>query len=134
MQRGQVPKGLDLIDKWKIFAGKSSSEHAGQADKNGQRRVLSRTGLIPPGSVVTESFIILGAFESEEEAKNCLSYVMTKFVRFLLVARSSGQDLGKSAYQFVPKQDFSKKWTDEDLFAKYGMTDAECIYVTQMIR
>ncbi len=134
MPRGQVPQGLDLIDKWKVFTGKSSSEHAGQADKNGQRRVLSRTGVIPPGSVVTETFIILGAFDTEEEARNCLSYVMTKFFRFLLVARSSGQDLSKSAYQFVPIQDFSKKWTDEELFAKYGMTDAESIYVTQMIR
>ena len=134
MPRGPVPQGLDLIDKWKVFTGKSSSEHAGQAAKNGQRRVLSRTGVIPPGSVATETFIILGAFDTEEDARNCLSYVMTKHFRFLLVARSSGQDLAKSAYQFVPVQDFSKKWTDEDLFAKYGMTDDERTYVKQMIR
>jgi hypothetical protein len=41
MARGEVLAGEDLIDRWKVFTSKSSSEHAGQFDKNGQRRVLS---------------------------------------------------------------------------------------------
>jgi len=120
-QRKEITEGLDLIDKWKVFTSKSSSEHAGQADKNGMRRVLSLTGVLPPGSVVTETYVILGAYDSETEARNCLSYVTTKFFRFLVATRTSAQDLPRVAYSFVPKQKVSRRWTDKDLFAKYSL-------------
>ena len=77
--RSEITSGRDLIDKWKVFTSKSSSEHAGQLDKNGQRRVLSLSGVIPPGSVVTETYILLGTYNTETEARNCFSYVKTKF-------------------------------------------------------
>ena len=132
--RSEVTAGEDLIDKWKVFTSKSSSEHAGQVDKNGQRRVLSLSGVIPPGSVVTETYILLGVYDSEREARNCFSYVVTRFFRFLIAMRSSAQDLARSAYQFVPLQDFSKPWTDQKLYAKYGLTDDEIAYIEKLIR
>lgn len=132
--RSEVTTGEDLIDKWKVFTSKSSSEHAGQVDKNGQRRVLSLSGVIPPGSVVTETYILVGAYHTEKEARNCFSYVVTKFFRFLVAARSSAQDLARSAYSFVPLQDFSKAWTDERLYAKYGLTKDEIAFIESMIR
>ena len=81
-QRKEITEGIDLIDKWKVFTSKSSSEHAGQADKNGMRRVLSLTGILPPGSVVTETYVILGAYDSEIEARNCLSYCHHEILSF----------------------------------------------------
>ena len=132
--RSEISSGQELIDKWKVFTSKSSSEHAGQVDKNGQRRVLSLSGVIPPGSVVTETYVLLGVFDTEDEARNCFSYVVTKFVRFLIAARSSGQDLARSAYSFVPKQDFSKTWTDDELFKKYGLAEDEIAYIERLIR
>lgn len=132
--RSEITFGEELIDKWKVFTSKSSSEHAGQVDKNGQRRVLSLSGVIPPGSVVTETYILLGAYDSEQQARNCFSYVVTRFFRFLLAVRSSAQDLARSAYQFVPLQDFSEPWTDQKLYAKYGLTEDEIAYIEKLIR
>lgn len=132
--RSEVTAGEDLIDKWKVFTSKSSSEHAGQVDKNGQRRVLSLSGVIPPGSVVTETYILLGAYNTEKEAQNCFSYVVTRFFRFLIAVRSSAQDLARSAYSFVPLQDFSKPWTDQKLYTKYGLTADEITYIEKLIR
>lgn len=132
--RSAITQASELVDKWKVFTGKSSNEHAGQVDKKGQRRVLSRTGVIPPGSVVTESYIVLGAFDTREEALNCLSYVCTQFFRFLLVTRSSGQDLARSAYGLVPIQDFTEAWTDQKLIQKYGLNSVEVQFIGQMIR
>lgn len=132
--RSEVTAGEDLIDKWKVFTSKSSSEHAGQVDKNGQRRVLSLSGVLPPGSVVTETYILLGAYDTEEEARNCFSYVVTRFFRFLIAVRSSAQDLARSAYSFVPMQDFSSAWTDERLYAKYELTEEEIEYIENLIR
>lgn len=132
--RSEITIGQELIDKWKVFTSKSSSEHAGQVDKNGQRRVLSLSGVIPPGSVVTETYILLGAYDTEQQARNCFSYVVTRFFRFLLAVRSSAQDLARSAYQFVPLQDFSKPWTDQKLYKKYGLNEDEIAFIEKLIR
>ncbi len=132
--RSEVTVGQDLIDKWKVFTSKSSSEHAGQVDKNGQRRVLSLSGIIPPGSVVTETYILLGVYDAEQEARNCFSYVVTRFFRFLIAVRSSAQDLARSTYSFVPLQDFSNAWTDKMLYKKYGLTNDEVAYIEKLIR
>ncbi len=132
--RASIVEGTHLIDKWKVFTSKSSSEHAGQADKNGMRRVLSLSGVIPPGSVVTETYVLLGSFNSEAEARNCLSYAMTKFFRFLVATRTSAQDLPRSAYSFVPVQDYTRPWTDSELYSKYNLNDAEIELIESTIR
>lgn len=132
--RDDVTDNASLIDKWKVFTSKSSSEHAGQVDKNGMRKVLSLSGVLPPGSVVTETYILLGTFDTEVEARNCFSYVTTKFFRFLVAARASAQDLPRSAYSFVPLQDFSRPWTDRDLYSKYGLSEAEISLIESTIR
>ena len=131
--RSEVTAGHELIDKWKVYTSKSSSGRAGQFDKKGQRRVLSRSGVIQPGSIVTETYILLGAYDTESEARNCFSYVRTRFFRFLIFVRSSAQDLPRSAYSFVPIQDFSKAWTDEELYYKYRLTDREISYIEKLI-
>lgn len=133
-QRSAITEGTELIDKWKVFTSKSSSEHAGQADKNGMRRVLSLTGVLAPGSVVTETYVLLGVFDTEAEARNCLSYVLSKFFRFLVAARTSAQDLPRSAYSFVPIQDYSRPWTDSELYKKYGFTVDEVNLVDSSVR
>jgi len=132
--RSEISEGLNLIDKWKVFTSKSSSEHAGQVDKNGMRRVLSLSGVLAPGSVVTETYVLLGAYETEVEARNCFSYATTKFFRFLVAARASAQDLPRVAYSFVPLQNFSKPWSDKDLYEKYGLSNDEIALIESTIR
>src|SRR5690606_27206445 len=132
--RQDVTESTQLIDRWKVFTSKSSSEHAGQSDKEGRRKVLSLTGVLPPESVVTETYVLLGDFDSETEARNCLSYVTTKLFRFLIILRSSAQDIARSAYKFIPDQDFSKTWTDLDLYEKYGLSEQEIEFIDSLVR
>lgn len=132
--RAQVPDGTTLIDKWKVFTSKSSAEHAGQVDKNGMRKVLSLSGVLPPGSVVTETYVLLGTYDSEAEAKNCFSYAATKFFRYLVTVRASAQDLPRISYSFVPMQDFSRPWSDKDLYAKYELSEDEIALIENTIR
>lgn len=132
--RSSITEGVELIDKWKVFTSKSSSEHAGQVDKNGMRKVLSLSGVIPPASVVTETYVLLGAYDNEEQARNCFSYAKTKFFRFLVATKASAQDLPRSAYSFVPIQDFSRPWTDSELFTKYRLDADEIALIERTIR
>jgi len=132
--RDEVESGQDLIDTWKVFTSKASTEHAGQASRDGTRVVLGRVGVVGPNVVVTESYILLGTFLREEEANNELSYVTTRFFRFLVSLRAFTQDIVKPRFAFVPMQDFSKPWTDEELYAKYGLTEAEISFIESMIR
>lgn len=133
-KRADIVEGINLIDKWKVFTSKSSSEHAGQVDKKGMRKVLSLSGVLPPGSVVTETYVLLGNYDTEAEARNCFSYVATKFFRFLVAARASAQDLPRIAYSFVPLQDFSRPWSDSELYEKYHLSEEEVSMIEETIR
>lgn len=86
------------------------------------------------GEICTHSYFIAGMFHDRIFAENLLIYLQTKFVRFLILQAMSSIHLSKSVFQFVPMQDFSKPWTDEELYAKYGLGDDEIAFVESMIR
>jgi len=130
----RVKSGYEMIGKWKVMTSKTSHDHAGQPDKDGKRRVLSRIELLEPNAVCTESYIILGAFDNKSEAINCLVYARTQFVRFLISLLSFSQDITRERFAYVPMQDFSEPWTDEKLYQKYGLTPDEIAFIESMIR
>jgi site-specific DNA-methyltransferase (adenine-specific) len=76
----------------------------------------------------------IGPFDSEAEAKNVCSYIACKFTRFLVMLHKPAQDATRKVYTFVPTQDFSQPWTNEKLYAKYGLTEDEIAFVEWMIR
>ena len=110
------------------------AEHAGEHDKNGQYRVLSRTEIIDPGDVCTESYLILYNSYEEKKVRNCLGYCKTKLFRFLLLQSVSSIHLINEVFRFVPMQDFNEVWTDEKLYAKYGLTEEEKAYIESTIK
>lgn len=134
IHREDVPKGLELAHSWKVLLSKTSSEHAGQTDKSGRKRVLSRIEIMPPASVATESYLIVGPFSSETEASSAAAYLRTRFVRFLVSAILLTQNITRSSFAFVPAQDFSRTWTDEDLYAKYDLSEDEVTLIESQIK
>ena len=111
-----------------------SAEHAGQPDKSGKFRVLSTTEILPPKTICTETYLIAGSFDTENEAKNYLAYLKTKFVRFLLAQMAMSQHITKSSFGFVPIQDFKITWTDEILYKKYDLTSEEIEFIESLIK
>jgi len=132
--RSDVTSGEDWIDKWKLMTSIRTQEHAGQADKDGKKRILSRTEIMPPKVICTESYIVINVQETETEIKNVFSYIKTKFVRFLMSLVTSSQAINKQSFSLVPLQDFSKPWTDAELYAKYKLTDDEIAFIESMIK
>lgn len=130
----EVTACQDIIPFYKIMTSKLLAEHAGEPDKNGCYRVLSKTMIIEPNAICTESYLILAATVGKKEIENCFSYCHTKFFRFLLLQFMSSINMTKDVYRFVPLQDFSEEWTDAKLYAKYGLTDEEVAYIESMIK
>ena len=58
----------------------------------------------------------------------------SRFFRFLLQQSLYSQNIAKDRFQFVPIQDFSKSWTDEELFDKYRLTEEEVSFIVSMIK
>ncbi len=67
-------------------------------------------------------------------ASNLCSYILTKFVRFLVATKTSTQSTPPDAFAFVPMQDFSKPWTDEELYRKYKLEPDEIAFIESMIK
>jgi Eco57I restriction endonuclease. len=134
IKKNRIISGFNLLEKWKVIVSKVSFEHAGVPDKDGMMRVLSVIQTLPPNSACTESYLIAGSFDNEELCSNLISYLKTKFVRFLITPMLASMNMSKSSYSFVPVQDFSKQWTDEELYTKYGLTEEEIAFIESMIR
>ena len=134
VRRSRLLSGFDLVDKWKVIVSKVSFEHAGVPDKEGKMRVLSVVQKLEPHSACTESYLVVGAFESENEADNLITYLNTKFARFLIMQMLASMNMSKSSYSFVPVQDWKKAWSDEELYCKYGLTDDEIAFIEDVIR
>ena len=123
-----------LIDKWKIITSCLTAEHAGETDKNGQKRIFSTLEILEPGTICTETYLLLSAFDNQNECVNMMQYLKTRFVRALVAMVTATQHLSRSNFRFVPLQDFSKPWTDAELYAKYGLTDGEIAFIEAMIK
>lgn len=130
----EVLKSKETIPLWKPMISKLSCEHAGNPDKNGMYRVLSRMELLKPNQICSQSYLTVCPSVTQSEAENVYNYLRTKFVRFLILQTLAGMNLSISNFKFVPWQDFSKSWTDETLYQKYGLTDEEIEYIESVIK
>ena len=90
--------------------------------------------LLAPGQICSQSYLVVCPSNSEQEAINCLNYLQTKFVRFLVLQTLVGMNISISNFQFVPWKDFSRGWTDDDLYREYDLTDEEISYIENLIK
>ena len=134
ISKKQVLTGNELVNSWKVMVSKVTSEHAGEANKDGKFKVFSTIKLLAPNEVCTFSYFIIGNEKNNLSARNIYTYLKTKFVRFLLLQAISSINLSKDKFIFVPIQDFNEEWTDEKLYKKYGLTQEEIDFIESMIR
>ena len=134
VKRDDVRTNQKEIRKWKVIMSKASAEHAGQSDTKGMKKIISRLAVIEPNEICTESYLLLSCFEKEEEANNLRFYMKTRFVRFLLSAILLTQNIAKDKFKLIPVQDFSRLWTDKQLYAKYYLSQEEISYIESYIK
>ena len=129
ISRKDITQNQKWVDEYKIFIGRAYG-----AGEGFPHQILNYPILGEPNTCCTETYLVIGPFTDEEKCLNVMSYIKTKFFRFLVLAIKNTQDAPKRVYQFVPQQNFDEEWTDEKLYKKYGLTTEEIAYIEKMIR
>ncbi len=125
----KITKGRQMIDWHKIFIPK-----AGSGSDSFPHSILSKPFYGSPGTICNQSYLVIGPFENKQICENVISYISTRFFRFMVLQKKNSQDAMREVYRFVPKQDFTRPWSDAELYAKYGLTDDEIAFIESMIR
>lgn len=139
-----IEVGKSMIPQWKVIISCLTAEHAGQTDKEGRKKILSSLDMLMPKEICTETYMVVGSFDTEEEAINLTSYLRTKFTRFLIAQLAATQHLSKEKFALVPNQDFTSNsdidWSksveeiDAQLYAKYDLSVEEVVFIESMIK
>lgn len=90
--------------------------------------------IVNPHSVCTETYLVIGPFDDEETANNVVSYINTRFFHAMVSLLKISQNAAKGVFQLVPMQDFSKPWTDAELYQKYELTKQEIADIEALIK
>ena len=128
IDKQQISKNSQDVEKYKVFLPKAYG-----AGDSFPHQIVGQPEYAPTNSVCSQTYLY-AAFSSEIEAKNFITYLKTKMFRALVLASKTSQDLPSKTYRFVPILDFSKPWTDEELYAKYELTEEEIAFIESMIK
>lgn len=123
----QIPKNVSVRSVHKVYI---------PAAYGGKEKVLGNPFYGEPNSVCSQTYLTIGYNSkfTELECKNIISYIHTKFFRYLVSIKKKTQNGARAVYQLVPMQDFSQSWNDEKLYAKYGLNAEEIAFIEAMVR
>lgn len=132
IKRSDIPKGHDTIGLHKVYI-----PMAGGTGNDSQILGLPFYG--EPNSVCSYTYLVIGYDKtnhnySEIECKNIIAYIKTRFFRYMVSVKKKTQNTTRDLFQFVPLQDFSKPWTDKELYDKYGLDIFEREYIESLIK
>jgi site-specific DNA-methyltransferase (adenine-specific) len=129
VDRCEVLQNAHWIDEYKVYITMAYG-----AGEDFPHQILNKPFVGEPNSCCTETYMVIGPYASKKRAENVVSYIRTKFFRFMVLLIKNTQHSPARVYSFVPTQNFDEEWTDEKLYAKYGLTDDEIAFIESMIR
>jgi len=135
--RSEYIAGPESFGKFKVVA--TAANGSGVLGE-----VLSSPLVAPPQEAVTQTFITIGSFDTEAEARNCLKYIKSKFARTMLGVLKITQHNPAKVWKYVPAQDFTPAsdidWSrsipeiDAQLYAKYRLDDGEVAFIEAHVK
>ena len=135
VQRDKIKKNVDLIDKYKIKISIMVPQNGEVGiDPSKGYRSISTPQILKPGEVDTFSYLNIGFFDTELEAINFRDYMTCKFTRFMMRTTYSSVHISKQNFIFVPMLDFTRPWTDADLYELFDLTDDEIGLIEKTMR
>ena len=133
----------ELLSQYKVVITYAMSG-GNKPSSDGSYQIISSLTILKPQEICTETFLVLDAFKSEQEAMGLYNYAKTKFFRFLLLQSLTSIHITKDTFRFVPLQDFTANsdinWNqsvvdiDKQLYAKYNLSPDEIAFIEKMIK
>ena len=125
----QVLKNNHWINEIKVLVSKASP-----GGDSYPHQIISKPIITDIGSCCTETYLVVSICNSYSRASNIVSYMQTRFFRFMMSLIKNTQNISRGVFAFVPMQNFDEPWTDEKLYKKYGLTEEEIAFIESMIR
>ena len=130
--RSSISNGIDLIDKWKVYAGYAAP---GTGNKDTYpHRIIGTPFIGEPQTISSETYLCIGPFDSKSQAESVLSYLTCRLTRLLILLHKPSQHTTRKVYTFVPTQKWTRRWKDEDLYGKYELSTREIAFVEKLVR
>lgn len=128
VKASDIVKNADDIKYDKVFVPGGYG-----AGETWPHQILGIPEIAPKNSVCSQSYLY-AKFSSEKRARNFVTYYKTKFFRALVASIKITQSAPSKVYQFVPLEDLENVWTDEALYKKYDLSEAEISFIEKMIK
>jgi site-specific DNA-methyltransferase (adenine-specific) len=128
-KRCDIHKNAAALDAWKVLVPEAYG-----AGESFPHQILGKEIVAAPPSACTQSYLVVAPFPSKRAAESFASYYRTRLFRFLVSLRKITQHALRSTYAWVPQQAWNRTWTDELLYTKYGITQAEIAFIESIVR
>ena len=127
-----IPKNKQTVGMNKVFIPKAGGS-------GNDPIVLGHPFIGEKDSVCSQTYILIGYLPGKHDfsisqCENIISYISTRFVRYLISIKKKTQDVTSASFQFVPVQDWSKPWDDNELYKKYKLSREDIDYIESKIK
>lgn len=124
IERDDIPQNAEWVDDWKVLVSRVQGTSAAV-----ETLFLGNPIVSGPGEACTETYVVAGRFKEQHEAERYATYLRTRFARFLVSLRKATQDAPRTVYRFIPDLPMDREWTDQALYARYGLTEDEVAFL-----
>lgn len=128
VQRSAITRHPEWVDKWKVLVSRVQGTSAAV-----ERIFLGKPIVSGPGEACTETYVVAGIFDTEQQCTRYAAYLRTRFVRFLVSLRKSTQDAARGVYAFVPDVPLDRRWSDVELYERYSLNDEEIRFIESQV-
>lgn len=128
-----VEKNQHNVYRYKVITG-YKTPGSDNTSLGVAKKVINMPQILIPGMVCTQTYFVVGAFDTPDEAENFKEYLETRFARAMILVSVVGTTLTRKTYGNLPFLDFTRKWTDVDLNKLYGLEVPEILFIEDLIK
>lgn len=120
-----VVKHVDSIPKWKVCLARG---YGAEPKSTGFGFVAK------PGEIITDSYLVMSCFDSEMEANNAAAFLQSRLAQFMVALLKGTQNMSPKTFRWVPVLDFSRSYTDVDLYSMFYLTCEEISHIEDFVK
>lgn len=139
VSQAEISNNINWVDLFKVYISYAYGERG-----DFPYFAIGKPFIGKPNTCCSETYLVINPSDSEDIVLNTAKYLRTKFLRFMVLLKKNTQHATSKVYSLVPMQDFTLgsdiDWSksvaeiDEQLYAKYELSDEEKNFIESMIK